>query len=126
RVAGGRRSGGHGLLALSAAGRSPLLLYRVPAFLAVALGLGAAALAAWAEPWGLRQLHGVLNDVIKRNLGSAVVPGVFSEDLPRFMLYVEASETTRGAPPGQGATTLRGVLIENSIGDGPPLLALAE
>ena len=125
QLALGRLSGDHELLALSAAGRSPLLLYRVPAFLAVALGLGAAALATWAEPWGLRQLHGVLNDVIKRNLGSGVVPGVFSEDLPRFMLYVESAEPPK-EPAGQGATTLRGVLIENSIGEGPPLLTLAE
>ena len=124
QLALGRLSGDHELLALAAAGRSPLALYRVPALLAVLLGLGAAGLATWAEPWGLRQLHGVLNDVIKRNLGSAVVPGVFSEDLPRFMLYVERA--TPPKIPGQGATTLGGVLIENSIGEGPPLLVLAE
>src|SRR5437868_9660978 len=123
QLALGRLAGDHELLALSAAGRSPLALYRVPLLIAVALGGGAAALATWAEPWGLRQLHGVLNDVIKRNLGSAVVPRVFSEELPRFMLYVESST----APEDElGQTALMGVLIENSIGEGPPLLALAE
>jgi lipopolysaccharide export system permease protein len=128
QLALGRLSGDHELLALSAAGRSPLQLYRVPAALAAFLGLGAAALATWAEPWGLRQLHGVLNDVIKRNMGSAVVPGVFSEDLPRFMLYVDSVQEPAVADPQQAlaARTLRGVLIENSIGDGPALLALAE
>jgi lipopolysaccharide export system permease protein len=120
----GRLSGDQELLAFSAAGRSPLELYRVPAILALLLGIGAAALATWAEPWGLRQLHGVLNEVIKRNLGSAVVPGVFGEDLPRFMLYVEGTDKPR--PGDAGHPALRGVLIESSLGEGPPMLTLAE
>ncbi len=130
QLALGRLAGDHELLALSAAGRSPLALYRVPALIACVLGVFAAGLAAYAEPWGLVQLHGVLNDVIKRNLGSAVVPGTFSEDLPHFMLYVESvSASPKEAPRGplaQVGPTLRGVLIENSIGRGPPVLTLSE
>jgi lipopolysaccharide export LptBFGC system permease protein LptF len=130
QLALGRLAGDHEVLALSAAGRSPLLLYRVPVALACALGVGAAALAAYAEPWGLRQLRGVLNDVIKRNLGSAVVPGIFSEDLPHFMLFVESVDGTgqRLDPSSraQVGPTLRRVLIESSVGSGPPVLTLAE
>jgi len=116
QLALGRLAGDHELLALSAAGRSPLALYRIPLAAALFMALVAGALARWAEPWGLRQLRGVLNDVIKRNLGSAVVPGTFSEDLPRLTLYVERVE--KGG--------LKGLLIEDAVSGGAPLLVLAE
>ena len=118
----GRLAGDQELLALSAAGTHPLRLYRVPGALGATFALLVAALAHWAEPWGLSQLNRVLNGVIKRNLQSGLEPGVFNDGLPRFMIYVSAEE--RGA---QGPyATWRGVLIEDDVGDGAPLLALAE
>ncbi len=112
----GRLAADRELLGLSAAGHSPLRLYRVPVAVAVALGIAVAALARWAEPWGLQQVNRVLNEVIKRNLKSGVLPGVFNDGLPRFMVYVADAE----------GSEWRGVLIEDAVGDGAPLLALAE
>ena len=117
----GRLAGDQELLALSAAGSHPLRLYRVPVAIGLVLALGVAALARWAEPWGLRQLSSVLNDVIKRNLQTGLTPGVFNDNLPRFMIYVGEAE----AGPGPYALW-KGVLIEDDVGDGAPLLALAE
>ncbi len=119
----GRLAADQELLALSAAGMDPLRLYRVPAALGASFALLVAALAHWAEPWGLSQLNRVLNGVIKRNLQSGLEPGVFNDGLPRFMIYV--SEADERASPGAYATW-RGVLIEDDVGDGAPLLALAE
>jgi lipopolysaccharide export system permease protein len=117
----GRLAGDQELLAVSAAGIHPLRLYRVPVAIGLALALGVAALARWAEPWGLQQLNSVLNDVIKRNLKDGLTPGVFNDNLPRFMIYVGGLEK---GPGSYG--TWEGVLIEDDVGDGAPLLALAE
>src|SRR5256714_3426507 len=62
----GRLAADNEVLALGAAGRHPLELYRVPVAIALALAVAVAAMARWAEPWGLQQLNAVLNDVIKR------------------------------------------------------------
>jgi len=112
----GRLAADRELLGLATAGQSPLRLYRVPCLLALALALGVAALARWAEPWGLQEVNRVLNGVIKRNLKSGLLPGVFNDALPRFMVYVAEAE----------GAEWRGVLIEDEVGDGAPLLALAE
>ena len=112
----GRLAGDQELLAISAAGTHPLRLYRVPLAISAVLAIGVFGLARWAEPWGLSQLNSVLNDVIKRNLETGLVPGVFNDALPRFTLYVGTEE----------GGTWKGVLIEDEIGDGAPLLALAE
>jgi lipopolysaccharide export system permease protein len=118
----GRLAGDHELLALSAAGSHPLRLYRVPLAIGALLSVGVLALARWAEPWGLQELNKVLNGVIKRNLQEGLEPGIFNDQLPRFMVYVT------GEDPGESApfATWRGVLIEDDVGDGAPLLALAE
>src|SRR5437588_476704 len=95
--------------------------------IAIPLGVGllaiiVAGLTQWAEPWGLQQLNRVLNDVIKRNLQSGLEPGIFNDALPRFMIYVASED------PAENSTyaTWHGVLIEDDVGDGAPLLALAE
>src|SRR5436190_3492061 len=110
------------VLALSAAGTHPLRLYRVPLAIGLGLAIVVAALTQWAEPWGLQQLNRVLNDVIKRNLQSGLEPGIFNDNLPRFMIYVSSEDPAQN---GQYATW-HGVLIEDDVGDGAPLLALAE
>jgi|1185.fasta_scaffold02998_2 lipopolysaccharide export system permease protein len=118
----GRLAGDQELLALSAAGTSPLRLYRVPVAIGALLSLGVLMLARWAEPWGLQELNKVLNGVIKRNLQEGLEPGIFNDQLPRFMVYVTGEERREGSL----YATWRGVLIEDDVGDGAPLLALAE
>jgi lipopolysaccharide export system permease protein len=112
----GRLAADRELLALSSGGTSPLRLYRIPCLVALAFALAVAALARWAEPWGLQEVNRVLNGVIKRNLKSGLLPGVFNDALPRFMVYVADAE----------GSDWRGVLIQDEVGDGAPLLALAE
>jgi len=104
------------LLGLSSAGYSPARLFRIPIAIALALAVAVVALTRWAEPWGLQQVNQVLNGVIKRNLQSDLLPGVFNDNLPRFMVYVAGTEQSRW----------RGVLIEDQVGDGSPLLVLAD
>lgn len=118
----GRLAGDQELLALSAAGTHPLRLFRVPLAIGLALALCVAGLARWAEPWGLAELSRVLNEVIKRNLEKGLLPGVFNDGLPRFMIYVGSSERTSES----AFADWTGVLIEDDVGDGAPLLALAE
>lgn len=115
----GRLAADRELLAMSAAGFHPLRLFRVPMALACGLAVAVIALTRWAEPWGLLELNRVLNAVIKRNLQSGMTPGVFNDGLPRFMVFVG------GQDPGPAGGTWRGVLIEDDVGDGAPLLALA-
>ena len=117
QLALGRMAVDREIIALSAAGTPLRRLYRVPAVAALLFGVIVAALAAWAEPWGLREVTRVLNQVIKRNLQTGLLPGVFNEGLPRFTVYV--------ADIG-GAGDWRGVLIDDQLGDGAPILALAE
>jgi lipopolysaccharide export system permease protein len=115
----GRLAGDRELLAFSAAGFHPLKLFKVPLAIAIVLAGCVAALAHWAEPWGLQQLNRVLNSVIKRNLESGVTSGVFNDGLPRFMIYV----TSQSGPPEK--RDWQGVLIEDDVRDGAPLIALA-
>jgi lipopolysaccharide export system permease protein len=118
----GRLAADSEVLALSAAGTHPFRLFRVPLAIGAALALAVAGLTRWAEPWGLQQLSRVLNDVIKRNLQSGLEAGIFNDALPRFMIYVSSEEPAEG----EGFATWHGVLIEDDVGDGAPLLALAE
>jgi lipopolysaccharide export system permease protein len=118
----GRLAADSEVLALSAAGTHPFRLFRVPLAIGAVLALAVAGLTRWAEPWGLQQLSRVLNDVIKRNLQSGLEAGIFNDALPRFMIYVSSEEP----PEGEGYATWHGVLIEDDVGDGAPLLALAE
>jgi lipopolysaccharide export LptBFGC system permease protein LptF len=103
----------------------------VPFLVALLLGAGAVWLARVGEPWGLSELNRVLDAVIKRNLETGLLPGVFNDGLPRFMIYVEkregqgSGETSGTGEPG-ALPRWRHVLLEDRTGDGPPLLALAE
>jgi len=112
----GRLAADRELLGLSSAGFSPVRLFRVPVAIALGLAVVVVVLTRWAEPWGLQQVNQVLNNVIKRELQSGLLPGVFNDNLPRFMVYVAGTEQQRW----------RGVLIEDQVGDGSPLLVLAD
>jgi lipopolysaccharide export system permease protein len=85
----GRLSEDRELLAMQALGLGPS---RVMAA-AVAMG-GAAAglmvlLSFTGQPWGLRAVHRMAGEVIRRNVIGDVRPGVFYEDLTQLTLYTE-------------------------------------
>jgi lipopolysaccharide export system permease protein len=117
----GRLLGDRELLALATTGRSPLQLYRVPAALALLLGLVSSWLVQTAEPWGLARMRGSLDEVIKRNLQSGLLTGVFNEGLPRLTVYLEER-----VPDAEGRPVWRHLLVEDRSAEGPPLLALAD
>jgi lipopolysaccharide export system permease protein len=77
------------VVAMGAAGLSPLRLLRVP----VGLSLGAAALGVWLalflEPAGMRAARSLMNDIVKENVAREVRAGTFYEQIPGFTLYAE-------------------------------------
>ena len=114
----GRMSEDNELVALASLGRSPLSLYPVPILYSAALGIIVAQIAFVGEPWGLRGIHRQLNELNKRNVAADIHPNAFSEDIPRFTIYV-------GATSHNGAQWDR-VFLHDSVGDGAPLLMLAQ
>ncbi|HET6412422.1 MAG TPA: LptF/LptG family permease [Anaeromyxobacter sp.] len=85
----GRLSGDREVVALGAAGLSPLRLVRVP----LLLSLGAAGLGLWLalflEPAGMRSVRTLMNEIVKRNVSSEVRAGTFYEQIPGYTLYAE-------------------------------------
>jgi lipopolysaccharide export system permease protein len=114
----GRLADDNELIALGSLGRSPAALYLVPVLMSVGLGAAVAQIAFVGEPWGLKGIHHQLNELIKRNVAGDVRPNTFSEDIPRFTIYV-------GSTSNGGADWHR-VFLHDSIGDGAPLLMLAQ
>lgn len=112
----GRLAEDRELVALSAAGISPVRLARTP----LLLGLVVTAVALWVglelEPFGLRSARIELNEIIKKNVSSDVHAGVFYEDIPDWTVY--AGEVKGGH--------WRRVLISDRSDPSAPLLALAE
>ena len=104
------------LIALGAAGLSPVRLVRVP----IALGLVAGVVALWiglsVEPAGLRDARQRINDLIRKNVSSDVRAGIFYDDIPDLTLYAEETQGGRW----------RHVLIADRTDPEAPLLALAE
>ena len=117
----GRLAGNQELLALSAAGSIPAPVPRAGGHRRAPLGsragacaLGGALGAAGAEQGAQRRDQAQLQEGLE--------PGIFNDQLPRFMVYVTSEDGSRAAP----SATWQGVLIEDDVGDGAPLLALAE
>jgi len=104
------------VVALSAAGVSPVRLVRVPALLGAGVSLLALWVALQVAPAGLRDARQRVDGVIRRNLQSEIRAGVFYEDIPGFTLY--ASEVDRA---GFGH-----VLIADRSNPSAPVLALAD
>lgn len=114
----GRMSEDGEVVALSALGRSPFHLYRVPIVMGLVLGLGVGALSFRGEPWGLRGIRRQLNELIKRNVAGDITPGTFYDDIPRFTVYVGNTNAKTGR--------WENVLLHDAVGDGVPFLILAE
>ncbi len=88
----GRLAQDRELVALSAAGASPLRLARVPIVLGCIVSFVGIPIAMYGEPYGLRLLHQRLVDVSLRNLTQAIQPGVFNEDFKGSAVYASAHE----------------------------------
>jgi lipopolysaccharide export system permease protein len=84
-----RLAGDREVVAMGAAGLSPLRLLRVP----LALSLAVAALGAWLalelEPAGMRAVRSLMTDIVKRNVSSEVRAGTFYDRIPGITLYAE-------------------------------------
>jgi lipopolysaccharide export system permease protein len=111
----GRLAEDREIVALGAAGLSPVTLVRTPVLLGVVVALAALVVSLWVEPAGLRAARARLNDVIRRNLTNDVRGGVFFEEIPNLTVYVEEAR--------EGAWT--NVLISDRSDPRAPLLALA-
>jgi lipopolysaccharide export system permease protein len=114
-VGTGRLAEDRELVALGAAGLSPVRLVRVPVGLGVAVGAAALWVGLVLEPAGLRDARLRVNDLIRKNVTSDVRAGVFYEDIPGLTLYAEGTSGGRW----------RHVLISDRTDPGAPLLALA-
>lgn len=113
----GRLGEDNELLALGSLGRSPFALYPVPVLMSLLLGVAVGQIAFVGEPWGLRGIHRQLNEIIKRNVAGDVHPNTFSEEIPRFTIYI--GSTT-------GPESWKRVFLYDSVGDGAPLLLLSQ
>ena len=111
----GRLADDREIMAIGAAGLSPVRLVRVPLLLAV----GVAALGLWlsvdVEPAGLREAGHRFNELIKRNVTANVRAGTFFDEIPGYT--VSAGEV---GPSGWGK-----VLISDRSDPTAPVLALA-
>ena len=112
----GRLTEDRELVALGAAGISPLRLVKVP----LLLGLVVAAVALWlsldVEPRGLKAAKARVDQIVKKNVSSEVRSGVFYEEIPTLTLYAEEARAGRW----------RHVLIEDRSDPRAPVLALAQ
>lgn len=103
------------VVAMGAAGLSPIRLLWVP----LGLSLLAAALGVWIaldlEPAGMREVRALMNDIIKRNVSSEVRAGTFYDEIPGFTLYAERVA-------GRGWSN---VLIDDRTNPDAPILSLS-
>jgi lipopolysaccharide export system permease protein len=103
------------VVAMGAAGLSPLRLLRVPLLLSVvAAGLGV-WLALFLEPAGMRAARLLMNDIVRENVASEVRPGTFYEQIPGITLYSERV--------GEGGW--KNVLIQDRSNPDAPILSLS-
>ncbi len=112
----GRLAEDREVVALGAAGISPIRLVRVPLLLGVLVAAAGLAVALRVEPRALRDARARVNDMIRRNVSSDVKGGVFYDDLPSVTLYAEAVHDG----------TWSRVLISDRTDPQAPLLALAQ
>jgi lipopolysaccharide export system permease protein len=112
----GRLAEDRELMAIGAAGLSPVRLVRVP----LAIGVVLAAVGVWfsttVEPAGLREARLRFNEIIKRNLTANVRAGTFFEEIPGYTVFA-----ARVGAEGWGD-----VLISDRSDPASPVLALAK
>ncbi len=91
----GRLTEDRELVALGAAGISPLRLVKVPLLLGLAVSAVALWLAMDVEPRGLKAARARIDQIVKKNVSSDVRSGVFYEDIPTLTLYAEQARGGR-------------------------------
>jgi lipopolysaccharide export system permease protein len=111
----GRLAEDREIMALGAAGLSPVRLVRVPLALGLVLAALGVWLSVWVEPAGLREAQVRFNEIIKKNVSANVRPGTFFEEIPQYTVYVE--KVDRGG--------WSNVLISDRTDPSAPMLALA-
>lgn len=115
-VGTGRLAEDREIVALGAAGLSPIRLVRVPLLLGVVVAAAALLVALRLEPRALRDARHRVNDMIRKNVSSDVKGGVFYDELPQVTLYAESVLGGRWTH----------VLISDRTDAAAPLLALAQ
>lgn len=113
----GRMADDGELVALQALGVRPSRLLFGPLYLAGFVSLGLVLLSFTAQPWGLREMRRLGDEIVGRNLVNDVKPRRFHEDLPGLVLYAE-----QVAPGGRW----KNVLVEDGRNDQAPMLLLAK
>jgi lipopolysaccharide export system permease protein len=111
----GRLAEDREVIALSAAGVSPLRLARVPVLLGILVAGAALVLSLQVEPLSLRAARLRMNEVVKRNVTNDVRPGTFYDQIPGYTLYAEKAKNGRW----------ENVLIHDRTNASAPVLALA-
>jgi lipopolysaccharide export system permease protein len=89
-VALGRLSGDQEILALRAAGCSPLRVARSPVVLGALVACLSLPIAIYGEPYSLKFLRRRLVEVGMRNLTQAIQPGTFNESFRGSALYARS------------------------------------
>ena len=111
----GRLAEDREVIALGAAGLSPVRLVRVPLLLGLAVSAVALLLALEIEPASIRSARLLLNEIIKKNVTSDVKAGTFYDEIPGYTLY---AQRVRGG-------RWENVLISDRSNPDAPVLALA-
>ncbi len=111
----GRLADDREIMAIGAAGLSPVRLARVPLAIGLALAVVGVWLSVHVEPAGLREAQHRFNEIIKKNVTANVRAGTFFQEIPQFTVYAE-----QVGPGGWG-----NVLISDRSDPSAPLLALA-
>ena len=104
------------LVALQALGVRPSRLVWGPVWLSLWVTLGLLTLAFTAQPWGLRGMRLLGDEIIGRNLVNEVKPRRFHEEVAGLVLYAEEV-----ASNGRW----KNVLVEDGRSDQAPMLLLA-
>jgi lipopolysaccharide export system permease protein len=111
----GRLADDREIVAMGAAGLSPVRLVKVPLLLGVALAAVGVWLSTDVEPAGLREAERRFDRIIARNVAANVRAGTFFDEIPLLTLYAG-----RVGPGGWGD-----VLISDRSDPAAPVLALA-
>ena len=111
----GRLAEDREVIALGAAGVSPLRLYRMPIAIAAVTAALALVLAQYVEPAAFALVRDRVARIIKRKLTNDIRPGVFYDRIPGYTLY---AERVRGG-------RWDNVLISDETSPSSPVLALA-
>ena len=111
----GRLAEDREVVAIGAAGISPLRLYRMPILVAAVTSVLALALAQYVEPAAFALVRERVTRIVKRKLTNDVRPGVFYDQIPGYTLYAERVTQGRWS----------NVLISDQTNPAGPVLALA-